>query len=408
MARPLVALGYVDEEDDGRTGGVVGGVVGSSLGGVDGGGAHLAVRRGGRADEASGGPVDRLPPIEQPLKAARTDDNADFTAFQTFLGTWTDRAGWDAVWQRLDVRDRGYVEVVDADGVPVPDVEVVVRAGGRVVHRSRTYGDGRAPVYPHLDVAGAGTGVATSVAVRDGDGWVERPWTGTGPLAVTLDDAVPATRAVPLDVTFVLDTTGSMSDELDRIKATLLTVTDRLGALDRPVDLRLGAVFYRDQGDDYVTRAVPLTSDVQHFVTDLRRVSAGGGGDTAESLNAGLRVAVDEMAWRPGAAHVAFLVADAPPHMDYADDVPYGTVAAHAVGRGVRIHTVAASGLDALGSLVFRQVAQLTQGEFIFIQYGSVASSAAAHGVKGEQLASNNLDQILYDRIAAEVDGWRR
>ena len=55
--------------------------------------------------------------------------------------------------------------------------------------------------------------------------------------------------------------------------------------------------------------------------------------------------------------------------MDYPDDVWYGESLRAAVGRGVKIHSVAASGLDPRGTLVFRQIAQYTRGKFIFIEW---------------------------------------
>ncbi len=71
------------------------------------------------------------------------------------------------------------------------------------------------------------------------------------------------------------------------------------------------------------------------------------------------------------------------------------------------MHSVAASGLDGLGTLVFRQVAQLTRGKFVFIEYGSTEQSAASHGVGGN-VSSNNLDDILFEQIRDEVAGWGR
>jgi hypothetical protein len=103
-----------------------------------------------------------------------------------------------------------------------------------------------------------------------------------------------------------------------------------------------------------------------------------------------------------------FLIADAPPHMDYAGDVPYGQSLRAAVGKGIRVHSVAASGLPAVGSLVFRQIAQFTRGKFIFIEYGGdVAASGAKHGVEGAA-KSNNLDDILFEQIRDEVARWGR
>ena len=78
-----------------------------------------------------------------------------------------------------------------------------------------------------------------------------------------------------------------------------------------------------------------------------------------------------------------------------------------AVGRGIRIHSVAASGLDPFGTLVFRQAAQLARGKFVFIEYGSAQATAESHGVAGA-VTSNNLDDILFREIRAEIEGYAR
>jgi hypothetical protein len=351
------------------------------------------------------------PPVRQvstePLRAGRTNDNADFSAFLEFVGTWTDQAGMAGQYQQLDVSGRAYVTVVDRAGVPVPDVELTLSAGAEVVHRARTYGDGRAPLYPSLASDRPMPAGGWTLRIDSADGAEVRPWFGEELTLVRR--AGTTSEVVPLDVAFLLDTTGSMGDEIEQIKQSLLAVTERVRGLERKVDLRFGAVLYRDLEDDYVTRRHRFTPDVQAFDRALRDVQAGGGGDTPESLNQGLAEVVHGLDWRADAARVVFLVADAPPHMDYEQDLPYGDGAVDALGLGIRVHTVAASGLDPVGSLVFRQIAQLTQGEFIFIEYGSVADSARSHGIaNAEQLQGNNLDQILYDRLRAEVDGWRR
>jgi hypothetical protein len=370
--------------------------------------------KGGGASSPSAAPEGRIgsraerhraaPTQAEPLRAARTDDNQEFSAFLEFLATWSDRPGLSDQVQRVDVSGRTWVEVRDASGAPAPDVQLTLLSGDRVVHRARTYGDGRAPLYPSL-AEGSG---AWSLRVDTSDGSTMHPWTGE-PVQLTSDLSAPASQAVPLDVAILLDTTGSMGDEIDRIKQTLFNVTERVKGLDRPVDLRFGAVLYRDLGDDYVTRRYPFTSDVKAFDRALRDVTADGGGDMPESLNQGLAEVVHGLTWREHAARVSFLVADAAPHMDYEQDRPYGDTALAALAAGIRVHTVAASGLDPAGTYVFRQIAQLTRGEFIFIEYGSTEATARSHGVSGaEQRTSNNLDQILFERIAAEVEGWRR
>ena len=337
------------------------------------------------------------------MKAGSSDDNAAFDGFLTFLATWTDRAGMTNRYQNLPVRDRRFIRVVDAGGKPVPAAKVRVLGSDREtpVWTGTTYGDGRIPYY--ATIAKSQPGAAVEVIYGDHRRMVDLT-AGEGEVEVKLQklDGIP--NEIELDVLFIIDTTGSMADEIERVKNTLLRVTEKLRALKSDFSLRYGAVLYRDIGDQYLTKTHPFTDEISDFDRALQSVGAGGGGDGPESLNQGLAEAV-AMGWRPGAAKVAFLIADAPPHMDYQGDAPYGDSAVKAIGKGIRIHSVAASGLDAVGTLVFRQTAQLTRGKFIFIEYGSTKDSAASHGVTGP-VKSNNLDDIVYDQIRDELMNW--
>ncbi len=146
-----------------------------------------------------------------------------------------------------------------------------------------------------------------------------------------------------------------------------------------------------------------LPRDLRHQpVSSLSQCACGTSRPRARRLESADAIALD---WR-ASAEVAFLVGDAPPHLDYPNDVPYDRSALEAPRRGIRVHAVAASGLETYpnGALVFRRIAQLTRGKFVFIEYGSIASSAAMHGVAGE-VASNNLDEILFRQIREELEG---
>lgn len=343
-----------------------------------------------------------------PLAAGSTDDNVEFSDFLEFLEDARKNAGLKNRFVDLDVAGRCSIRVVDRDGTCVPGrrVTVVDETGDKIIWRGTTQGDGRVPFYPA--VAGSGDDLLiVEVADATGTRMVRHAWDGTADTVVRLPEERTALEPLQLDVAFVIDTTGSMRDEIAAIKATLLSTTARLRALGREFDLRYGAVLYRDIGDEYVTAQHPFTGDIEAFDEVLKSVTANGGGDGPESLNQGLAVAVDGLEWRAGAAKVAFLIADAPPHLDYENDVPYGDSLQAAVARGIRTHTVAASGLDDAGSVVMRQIAQFTRGEFVFIEYGgSVQKSAAAHGVN--KATGNNLDDILYTRIRDEIAHWGR
>ena len=195
-----------------------------------------------------------------------------------------------------------------------------------------------------------------------------------GRLPLTLDEqiaahdrhaAVPGGRA-RLDVALVLDTTGSMGDELEYLKVELSAIAGEIRAQYPASDQRWAAVLYRDDGDDYVVRTFDFTSDLASFQADLGAQSAGGGGDTPEKPEAGLATAI-QLAWRadPDVARVAFWVGDAPHHVGH-EDALAGALRAHAQGD-VHLYPVAASGADPLLELTMRQGAQLTGGRYLFL-----------------------------------------
>jgi hypothetical protein len=166
--------------------------------------------------------------------------------------------------------------------------------------------------------------------------------------------------------------------------------------------IRYGMVLYRDITDEYVTRRYGFTDDVNAFDQALGQVRADGGGDYEEAMNMGLFAAVEQMDWSADSLRLVFLVADAPPHLDYSNDVPYTKTLKSAVKKGIKIYPTAASGLDPKGSYIFRQIAQFTQAKFLFIEYGTSGTTGKTHGVQGAY-QSNNLDDIVLRIVQTEL-----
>jgi len=118
-----------------------------------------------------------------------------------------------------------------------------------------------------------------------------------------------------LDLAILVDNTGSMAPLIDDVRANIgqLISTLRTGA----GRVRVGMVAYRDLGDDFVVRPLPLTDiggpgayAVQGFIGTMQ---AYGGGDWPEKLDAALQVAAD-MGWRHDVPAAIVVIADAPAH----------------------------------------------------------------------------------------------
>jgi hypothetical protein len=169
-----------------------------------------------------------------------------------------------------------------------------------------------------------------------------------------------------VEVAFVLDTTGSMGPLIEGAKRKIWSIATAIVDANPDAEIRMGLVAYRDIGDEYVTKKFELTTDIQDLYANLLELRARGGGDWPESVNEALDVAVTKLSWTQGSeiCRILFLVGDAPPHMDYAQDTKYPEVLRMARDRGILVNAVqAGSARDT--ERVWRTVAQMGHGRYI-------------------------------------------
>lgn len=193
-----------------------------------------------------------------------------------------------------------------------------------------------------------------------------------------------------VEVAFVLDSTGSMGGLIEGAKEKIWSIANNIIAREPKPQVRLGLLAYRDRGDEYITRLHDLTSDIDKVFANLNKIQAGGGGDTPESVNQALHEAVTMMSWskNKNTARIIFLVGDAPPHMDYADDVKYQSSCKLAVEAGIVIHTVQCGSMAAT-SPFWQDIAKLAEGTFIQLsQTGGMVAIATPQDAEIAKLAA--------------------
>jgi hypothetical protein len=171
-----------------------------------------------------------------------------------------------------------------------------------------------------------------------------------------------------LDLVFVMDTTGSMRNELADVQANLLGVIRVLHRL--APSLRVGFVAFKDHGAAYVTQSFPLSPMSQDNVAKVIRfvgeMSAEGGGDDPEPVDEALAVAT-AMDWRADAQGQIVVIGDAPAR-------PSGRARALALAERFRgsapdpalPRSVSAifTGQDPAARMFFEQVARAGGGDF--------------------------------------------
>ena len=171
-----------------------------------------------------------------------------------------------------------------------------------------------------------------------------------------------------VDVMFVFDATGSMGDELRYLQAEMKDVIVRAKDATGGLNIRTGAVVYRDHGDEYLTRISRLTTDIKTTQSFIDKQEANGGGDYPEAVPEALMAALNSAGWNPEArARIAFLILDAPCHQDSATLALLHDQVLNAAALGVRIVPVVCSGLGESGELLLRSIALATNGTSFFL-----------------------------------------
>ncbi len=341
------------------------------------------------------------------VKAGEWDDNANFREFQHFL------ASSGTNHRRMDLDARRFLVVRDTDGHGVPRCRVSVRNGGQASTSFITTASGRAILFPYAEGLATQDTKKLTATAQCAEGSAEATFTLDNYEDSVVDLRLASSRA-PLgtrvvDLAFVLDTTGSMSEEIAAVKTTIQKVAKVLSTEQTTV--RVGLVEYKDRSDPFVTKVYPFATDLPAFADRVSQISAGGGGDMPEDMNAGLHAAVQQLAWSDrSVARLAFVIADAPPHLDYQDGPDYATDMKTASHRGIQLFTVAASGMDNLGQVVFRQMAQFTGGTNMFVLRGGAGPQSTGGGDPltscggtHTNYSSGKLDELIVQKIRREL-----
>jgi hypothetical protein len=337
------------------------------------------------------------------MSASEVDDNAQWDDYLLYLKNY--QSG-DVL--QVNVLERHQIFVQDANSQPIlgARVDFLDPQTKQSVYSLRTHSDGRVYFFPlalpanqqlnsyEVQVTVDGRVLPNTLTLTSGGS--QREW------FVMDSEAQQPAQMTNLDVLFLIDTTGSMSDEIQQLKENIEFIALKVSEMGLPVNIRFGMTVYRDRGDEYVSRTFEFTPDVKFFAEGLNQVTAGGGGDYPEDLNEGLYKAVHVPEWRvEDTISLMFLVADAPPQLGYQDQTSnYAIEMQEAARRGIKIYPIASSGLDPQGEYVFRQLAQFTGGRFLFLTYG--AGGAGSTGTE-TTMSVDDYDVTSLDGLVIRI-----
>lgn len=191
-----------------------------------------------------------------------------------------------------------------------------------------------------------------------------------------------------LDLIYVMDTTGSMGGFINNVRTQLSTFITTLET--NKIDWSIGVVDYRDENplSDPAARAAiltPLSSNQAAVQATLNALSAGGGGDLAESGLEAVTLALTS-AWRYAAG-----TADYERHMIMVTDVPGPNVNHDNVAGGF-----AGDGRSAMDTVtVANAVAAAGVALHVAGDVNAVQNQTLANTTGGQLGSINNFANVL-------------
>ncbi|WP_298356616.1 vWA domain-containing protein [uncultured Litoreibacter sp.] len=336
------------------------------------------------------------------LTAGDIDDALNLAAFASYQAGAAKRLKLP----RTNLSKPVLARITTFDGKPAPGVRVTLRKPGAADAFYTGYSgvDGLVSVFP----AAYGHGRPGAVELRafpegQGEAVTQKIATNGTRANVSIADA-EGWKPDFLDLAFVVDTTGSMGDELAWLTKELKSIVRQARRAAPGVDIRYGLVVYRDRGDQYVVRNYGFTKSQGQMQKWLRAQNAGGGGDYPEAAAEALMAGAN-LNWRRGKGErLMFHIADAPPHDR--DAKTYLKAARRAAAKDVQIFGLGASGVGAESEFLMRQASVLSNGRYLFLTddsgvgYGHAEPTISCYQV-------SRLNDLMVRVLKSELSGTR-
>lgn len=184
-----------------------------------------------------------------------------------------------------------------------------------------------------------------------------------GDFEMSIDDAKP--RENVIELMLIIDTTGSMGDELEYLKSELAYVIEEIKKNNNDISIYISLLFYRDQNDAYITKYVEFTDDVNLTIAELKKQGANGGGDFEEAVQIAFNEALQKNWTSKNSTKIILHVADAPAHDQ--DIQQWNDCVLKASSMGIQIITIASSGINRKTEYFFRAQSMITNGVYTYL-----------------------------------------
>lgn len=233
----------------------------------------------------------------------------------------------------------------------------------------------------------------------------------SAPAAETVDFTSQITNGIDnskavIELMVIIDTTGSMGDEIRYLQAELADVIDRVSHTTS-AEVKLSILAYKDYCDvqqpgGYLTQFEDFSSNINQQQRFLNSLSAAGGGDFEEAVEKAFNEAL-KASWSEDTTKIALFVADAPAHDK--DVTSWYNAITKLADRGVRVITLASSGITKKTEYFFRCQSMMTNGYYTYLTDHSGIGGSHLEATTDEPLEVEYVNSMLIRLINGYYTG---
>ncbi len=293
------------------------------------------------------------------LTACAYDDNDHYSFWQSLVTSNQEGDGiFKNYYSQFTFTTMNRIKITVPKGVPT---KVCLLNGEEVI--SSAHSDAAGVAYIYAPTKEDSYNICLEYYQEGSDELVKYYDTITGDTEYNLNGISKKQDAI--QIMFVIDTTGSMGDELAYVKAEVIDIMEQVEEAFPDTHLELAVMVYRDRTDKYITKYSDFTTDFNVQKNFVDKESAAGGGDFEEAVHTALAEAASKQWSENVQTKLLFHIADAPAHNE---DVSKWVKATNELAdKGVHIITVASSGIDKKTEYFFRSQSMITNGKYVYL-----------------------------------------
>jgi len=274
------------------------------------------------------------------------------------------------MWQIVP-KHRYMVQLIDENASPIVNAKVELAGQNKeILWKARTDNTGKAELWGRIDFYNLEEYKKPSHISIDYHGQKEKI---SNPLSIkegvnSLMFQGDCEVSNDVEIAFVVDATGSMGDEIEFLKEEIAEIMYQAKGDNKKLLMKFANVFYRDNGDEYITKHSDFTKVLSETGAFIDEQGAAGGGDGPEAVEQALDLAINTLSWTDDArSKILFLVLDAPPHNRKDIREKIKTLNRTAAEKGIRIVPITGSGLNKSTEYLMRAMALCTNGTYTFL-----------------------------------------